>query len=94
MPRALTYALSLALLLLATPAIGAITTHDLSLTASPELRESGDHVHFRETIHEDAAGFRMSFDYLLRPGVATSRNALALLRIVGIQDKPNLEVRI
>jgi DNA mismatch repair ATPase MutS len=70
--------------LLATPAIGAITTHDLALTETSELRESGQHVHLRETIHEVAAGFRMTFDYRLHPGVATSRNALALLRLVGL----------
>jgi hypothetical protein len=28
----------------------------------------------------------MSFDYLLRPGIATSTNALALMRMVGLGD--------
>jgi DNA mismatch repair ATPase MutS len=69
--------------LLQTPAIGAITTHDLALTATPELSAAGDHVHFRETI-ADGPAFQMTFDYTLRPGVATSRNALALLRLVGL----------
>lgn len=74
--------------LLVTPALGVITTHDLALTECPELRDAGDHWHFRETIHESTEGFGMTFDYTLRPGVATSRNALALLRLVGLSDAP------
>jgi hypothetical protein len=72
--------------LLATPAIGAITTHDLALTRTPELADHGDHVHFRETLDEQEGVLRMTFDYRLHPGVATSRNALALMRLVGLAD--------
>jgi hypothetical protein len=42
-------------------------------------------VHFTEHVERDAAGVRMSFDYLLRPGLATSTNALTLLEIVGLR---------
>jgi DNA mismatch repair ATPase MutS len=38
-------------------------------------------VHFTETV--DEAG-RMTFDYRLRPGIATSRNALRLMQLIGI----------
>jgi predicted ATPase len=72
--------------LLARPAIGAITTHDLALTTTPELQAHGDHVHFRETVVAGPTGPRMTFDYLARPGVATSRNALALLRLIGLGE--------
>lgn len=63
-------------------AIGAVTTHDLDLL-DPALEEAAVSVHFRETVidGDDAA---MTFDYVLRPGVATSTNALALMRIVGL----------
>ena len=65
-------------------AIGAVTTHDLELGEQPELTPSADPVHFSE--HVDAAddGVAMSFDYTLRPGVATSTNALRLMRAVGL----------
>lgn len=74
--------------LLATPAIGAITTHDLALTRTRELADHGEHVHFRETIDEHDGALRMTFDYRLHPGIATSRNALALMRLVGLSDVP------
>jgi len=32
-------------------------------------------------------GLRMSFDYRLRPGLATSRNALRLMQMIGIEVK-------
>ena len=41
-------------------------------------------VHFTETIREGEAGLEMSFDYKLRPGRATSTNALKLMEIVGL----------
>lgn len=65
-------------------AIGAISTHDLELACSPELASACQAVHFRELI-EDHNGLRqMSFDYKMRPGVATTTNALKLLELVGL----------
>jgi len=64
--------------------IGAVTTHDLELAACEELATSSEAVHFTEGVeHEDGAA-RLTFDYRLRPGVATSRNALKLLKMVGL----------
>ncbi len=69
--------------------IGAITTHDLAVAEMPELTAAMRPVHFSETI-EDAPGdggesvTTMSFDYKLQPGVATSRNALRLMEIMGM----------
>ena len=62
-------------------AIGAMTTHDLAVASQPPLDRSAVLVHFTESV--DAAG-RMSFDYHLRPGLATSRNALRLMELIGI----------
>jgi len=68
-------------LLLATGAIGAVTTHDLSLA---ELAQEKDfhvrNVHFRDLISEG----RMTFDYRLREGVVDTSNALRVLRQAGI----------
>lgn len=66
-------------------AIGAMTTHDLTLAADEPLKSSAQLVHFTEIV--DAAG-GMSFDYTLRPGLATSRNALRLMQMIGIEVKP------
>ena len=70
--------------LLAEGAIGAVATHDLMLAEIDELADACRAVHFRETLEGGAGRPRMSFDYKLRPGVATTRNALKLLELVGI----------
>jgi DNA mismatch repair ATPase MutS len=71
--------------LLALRVIGAVTTHDLELAASEELASSCDAVHFTEGAEHHEEGLRLSFDYTLKPGVATSRNALKLLESVGLE---------
>ncbi|HUT11439.1 MAG TPA: DNA mismatch repair protein [Thermoguttaceae bacterium] len=70
--------------LLSQGAIGAVSTHDLELAASPALAEPCRSVHFRETIHNESGRRRMTFDYKLRPGIATTTNALKLLDMVGL----------
>jgi hypothetical protein len=65
-------------------AIGAVTTHDLEIATDPALIAAADPVHFTETVEGAGGGATMSFDYLLRPGVATSTNALKLMEIVGL----------
>ena len=67
-------------------AIGAISTHDLELAASEPLSGACRCVHFRETLHDQAAPRPMTFDYQLRPGIATTTNALRLLELVGLAD--------
>ena len=62
-------------------AIGAITTHDLNVASEEPLRSKAVLVHFTETVDE---GGNMGFDYTLRPGLATSRNALRLMKLIGI----------
>lgn len=66
-------------------AVGAVTSHDLELTAGPELASEAVAVHFTERFERSADGRpRMSFDYRLREGVATSTNALRLMELVGL----------
>ncbi len=61
-------------------AIGLVTTHDLALSELANTH-SGANVHFQDTLEGD----RLLFDYRLRPGVVTRRNALDLMRLVGIE---------
>lgn len=70
--------------LLRTRAVGAVTTHDLTLASTELLRASTRDVHFREDIRLVEGKRRLGFDYVLRDGPATSRNALVLLEMVGL----------
>ncbi|MEC8592134.1 MAG: DNA mismatch repair protein [Planctomycetota bacterium] len=66
-------------------AIGAVSTHDLELANAEGLQGRCQPVHFRESfVHEDGKD-RMEFDYQMRPGIATTTNALKLLEMVGLQ---------
>jgi hypothetical protein len=62
-------------------AIGAMTTHDLAIAEEDPLKAAAICVHFSETIDDQGA---MRFDYVLKPGLATSRNALRLMQMIGI----------
>ena len=62
-------------------AIGVMTTHDLDLASEPPLDHAARLVHFTELLDEHGG---MTFDYRLRPGLATSRNALRLMRLIGM----------
>ena len=72
--------------LISAGAIGAVTTHDLALADTGSLARSRVDVHFTEQLRDGAGGSTMWFDYRLRPGVATSTNALKLLEMVGLPD--------
>jgi len=69
--------------LLGAGAIGVMTTHDLGLAAEEPLNTAARLAHFTELVDEHGG---MTFDYRLRPGLATSRNALRLMRLIGIGD--------
>jgi DNA mismatch repair ATPase MutS len=75
--------------LLKAGAIGAITTHDLALASESSLERAAVAVHFTEHFEPGDDGPIMRFDYRLRPGPATSSNALALLRIMGLGEDQN-----
>ncbi len=70
--------------LLAQGAIGAVSTHDLALGDAPELADAVQAAHFTETFTRGPDGPAMHFDYRLRPGIATSTNALKLMELVGL----------
>jgi hypothetical protein len=70
--------------LLALGATGAVSTHDLTLADAPQLAAISTPVHFTEQFTRGADGPAMRFDYTLRPGIATSTNALKLMEIVGL----------
>jgi DNA mismatch repair ATPase MutS len=62
-------------------ALGAVSTHDLALgEIEPDLAGSAVNVHFEEQV----AGDTMTFDYVLRPGIVKSSNALRIMQMVGI----------
>lgn len=57
--------------------LSVIATHDLEL--AERLDGTCDLYHFTDNV--DETGLR--FDYLLKPGIATTRNAIALLKYLG-----------
>ncbi len=74
--------------LLRSQAFGAVSTHDLELASSPEIVESCTTVHLRETLHGSGEAETMTFDYKVRPGIAPTTNALKLLELVGLRERP------
>ena len=70
--------------LLGQHAIGAVTTHDLTLADAEDLKDRSVLVHFRESLEKREGGPPIAFDYRLRPGLATSTNALRLMEIMGL----------
>ncbi len=62
-------------------AIGAVSTHDLTLTEIARLEGIGGlNVHMGSR----PGGGPLDFDYLLKPGVTTETNALAIARLAGV----------
>ncbi len=72
--------------LLAQGALGAISTHDLTLASAEGVAQACRPVYFRESFEEGPEGARMTFDYKLREGVAPTANALKLLALVGLEE--------
>jgi hypothetical protein len=67
--------------LLSLGALGAVSTHDLGITAlERELGGRVTNVHLEEHVDGD----KMTFDYVLRPGIVQTSNALRLMKAVGI----------
>src|SRR5207302_1555538 len=63
-------------------ALGAVSTHDLTLADDPATARVVSHVHFSETITNEGGRPSMTFDYRLRPGPATTTNALLLMELI------------
>ncbi len=70
--------------LLATGAIGAVTTHDLTLADAEDLATRATAVHFTESF--GVTDKELTFDYRLRDGITTSTNALRLLALAGLGE--------
>jgi hypothetical protein len=68
-------------------AIGVVTTHDLELAAAKDFTASADSRHLTEHVTVDGNDLKMTFDYTLRPGPATSGNALQLVRMLGLDQE-------
>ena len=63
-------------------AIGIVTTHDLALTEiTAALGNTIRNVHFEDQVEDG----KMRFDYKLRDGVVTKSNAIALMRLIGLE---------
>jgi DNA mismatch repair ATPase MutS len=69
-------------------AIGGVSSHDLTLIEGSDLERKAVPVHFAETFTRSPEGPNMTFDYDLRPGLATSTNALALMELLGFDVEP------
>ena len=68
-------------------AIGAISTHDLDLATTDDLKKACKTVHFSEHFEEVEGKRKMTFDYQMKPGIAETTNALKLLEMVGLGEK-------
>jgi DNA mismatch repair ATPase MutS len=66
-------------------AIGIIATHLDGLLDDPAIAAMAHPIHFTEMYESSNESLRMSFDYRVRPGLATSRNALALVRMIALE---------
>lgn len=64
------------------PSLAFVATHDIELTEI--LKAQCDNVHFRENVTNERG---IKFDYRLRKGPATSRNAIQLLGIMDFPDR-------
>ena len=66
-------------------AIGAMSTHDLSLLHFADLAQYCQKIHFQETFVSNNGKLEMTFDYRIREGEAQSRNAIALVKHIGLE---------
>lgn len=63
-------------------AAGLVSTHDLTLVMLGDvLGDNLKYAHFTDQVEGD----EMTFDYLMRPGVVKSSNALRLMRAIGLE---------
>ncbi len=71
--------------LLESRAFGAVSTHDIELAKDPQLAARGQNVHFSEQLVTTGSVPEIRFDYLLKPGIAQTTNALRMLEAVGLR---------
>jgi DNA mismatch repair ATPase MutS len=66
--------------LLQSPTMGFVSTHDLELGELEQESPQVKNYHFQEFFVDE----QLCFDYRLRPGISTTRNAIYLMRAAGI----------
>ena len=69
-------------------ALGFVSTHDLELGEIENTNRRVKNYHLKEYYKDD----KLFFDYKLRPGVSTTRNALYLMKMAGLEIPPDLEI--
>lgn len=70
-------------------ASGLVSTHDLELGSMEKDNETKiRNFHFREYYKGD----KIHFDYKLKPGISTTRNALYLIKMIGIETEDSNEI--
>lgn len=63
------------------PSLAFVATHDIELTEI--LKNTCDNLHFEESVTDENG---ITFDYLVKDGPATSRNAIALLKVMAYPE--------
>ena len=61
------------------------STHDLEMAGNESIERIAQVVHFREHFESVEGQQVMRFDYIMRPGVTPTTNALKLLEMVGLR---------
>ena len=69
-------------------ALGFVSTHDLELGDIENTNSKVRNYHLREYYKDD----KLYFDYKLRPGVSTTRNALYLMKMAGLEIPPDIKI--
>ncbi len=69
-------------------ALGFVSTHDLELGDIEKTNNKVKNYHLKEYYKDD----KLYFDYKLRPGVSTTRNALYLMKMAGLKIPNDLEI--
>ncbi len=69
-------------------ALGFVSTHDLELGDIEKHNKKVKNYHLKEYYKDD----KLYFDYKLRTGVSTTRNALYLMKMAGLEIPKNMEL--
>ena len=69
-------------------ALGFVSTHDLELGDIENTNKKVKNYHLKEYYKDD----KLYFDYKLRPGVSTTRNALYLMKMAGLDIPSDIEI--
>lgn len=67
------------------------STHDLEMAGNGSIQRIAQVVHFREHFETVEGQQVMRFDYVMRPGVTPTTNALKLLEMVGLRSDSSSE---